>query len=175
MRRRCWLLILAGLSYEAVLLFKTCPFSASRFNDVAMNRDASEAVSSKPSRRPSSSTKPCFVSIRVTPDEKASLEKDASGVSVSAYVRERLLGEDVKPGRTRSKPPIKDHIALARVLRALAQSSFKPDFDTVSADTDAGDVELSASAQISIAKAQADIAAMRRDLIIALGLKAGSP
>ena len=36
-------------------------------------------------------------SLRLTFDERATLEQDATGMALGAYVRERLFGDDVAP------------------------------------------------------------------------------
>ena len=43
-------------------------------------------------------------------------------MSLGAYIRERLFGEDAAPRKTRGKFPVKDHEALGRVLAALGSS-----------------------------------------------------
>ena len=64
-----------------------------------------------------------YVSLRVTPEEKDLLTRDAAGMSLSAYVRGRLFGEAARPRKTRGKYPVKDHEALARVLGRLGRSN----------------------------------------------------
>jgi len=66
-------------------------------------------------------TPPPF-SLRLTFEERADLEKKAAGMALGACIRERLLGEDAAPRRTRGKFPVKDHEALGRVLATLGQS-----------------------------------------------------
>ena len=67
--------------------------------------------------------KPCYVTVRVTPEEKQRLETEAAGTSISAHVRERLFGDEVKPRQTRGRFPVKDYEALSRVLRALGKAN----------------------------------------------------
>ncbi|MEM7504998.1 MAG: hypothetical protein AAF417_23450, partial [Pseudomonadota bacterium] len=62
------------------------------------------------------------ISVRVNREERKKLERDAAGMSLSAYVRERLLGDDLKPRKTRGKFPVKDQQALAQVLGRLGRS-----------------------------------------------------
>ena len=119
--------------------------------------------------------RPVYVSLRVTPEEKARLVRDAAGMSLSAYVRERIFGEAARPRKTRGKFPVKDHEALARVLRALGRSNLARDFDALAWAVDGGSVRLDPESARALRQACADIAAMRRELITALGLKAGQP
>lgn len=119
--------------------------------------------------------KPLYVSLRVTAEEKARLKKDAAGLSLSNYVRERLFRDETKPRRTRGKFPVEDHAALSKVLRALGQSGLARDFETLSWAERDGTLVLDAESAKRLRSACADVAAMRRDLIKALGLQARSP
>jgi hypothetical protein len=62
------------------------------------------------------------ISFRLTADERAALERAAAGLSLSAYIRSRLLGSEARPRRTQSKYPVRDHIALAHLLGLLGRS-----------------------------------------------------
>ena len=61
------------------------------------------------------------VSLRLTAEERAVLEQAAAGQSISAFIRERVLGEQVRPRKAR-RQPVKDEEALAKVLGLLGQS-----------------------------------------------------
>lgn len=78
------------------------------------------AKSSAPKK--SKEEQPNPFSLRLSFEERARLEDDAAGISLGAYIRERLLGEDAEPRKTRGKFPVKDHEALGRVLAALGSS-----------------------------------------------------
>ncbi|MDZ4364161.1 hypothetical protein, partial [Brevundimonas sp.] len=65
------------------------------------------------------STQP--ISLRMTFEEKASLDHDAAGMSIAAYIRWRLFDPDNAPPRKRSKQPVKDHQALAQLLALFGQ------------------------------------------------------
>ena len=116
--------------------------------------------------------RPVYVSLRVSPEEKARLKCDAAGMSISAYVRERLFGDAARPRKTRGRFPVKDHEALARVLRALGRSNLAQDFDALSWAVRDGSLQLDDDSKRAFARACADVSAMHRELIAALGLKA---
>lgn len=78
-------------------------------------------ISTMQRRRKRRSIPPPF-SLRLTFEERARLERDAAGMSLGAYIRSRLFGDDPPPRRTRSKFPVKDKAALAKVLAALGAS-----------------------------------------------------
>lgn len=101
------------------------------------------------------------------------LERDAAGMSLSAYARERLFGLDTKPCRTRGKFPVKDHAKLATVLSALGRSNLARDFDALDVAVHNGTVHLTPESNRAFQRACADISAMRRDLLAALGMTAG--
>ena len=115
--------------------------------------------------------RPLYVSLRVTPEEKALLRRAAAGMSISAYVRERLFVEAARPRRTRGKFPVKDHEALAKVLRALGRSNLAQEFDALSRGVRDGSVHLDPESARALRQACAAISAMHRDLMTALGLK----
>lgn len=106
------------------------------------------------------SGRPATLTLRISPEERARLEREAAGMPLSAYVRERVFGPDAKPRRTRGKAPVKDHVKLAGVLRRLGQLNLTQDFTST---------DLCPDTQYAIRRACADIAAMRRDLLAALG------
>lgn len=112
------------------------------------------------------------ISLRVTDEEKAKLERDAAGMSRSAYIRERLLGNDAKPRKTRGKHPIKDYEALARVLGLLSRTNLASDLSELDWAIEQGVVTIDAPTALATKMACVDIAAIRAELIVALGLKA---
>lgn len=109
------------------------------------------------------------ISLRVTPNERHELETAASGMSLSAYVRERLFGDAVAPRRTRGKFPVKDHRALAEVLRALGATSLARDFEALNWAVRDGTVYLDEDSATAFQKACADVSAMHDRLLAALG------
>lgn len=113
------------------------------------------------------------ISLRVSADEKDRLERDAAGMSRSAYMRMRLFGKDVTPRKTRGKNPVADHEALARVLAALGRSDLARGFEELSWAEESGVVKLDPMTAKAIRQACNDVSAMRDDLVSALGLKTG--
>ena len=109
------------------------------------------------------------ISLRLNEEERALLERDAAGMSVSAYIRERLFGDAASPRKTRGKFPVKDQKALAQVLSALGRSGIARDLEALRANSAAGG--LDAAQARALERACDDVAAMRRDLVAALGLK----
>lgn len=111
------------------------------------------------------------VSFRVTDEERDRLNSDAAGVSRSAYIRECLFGSSAKKRKTRGKTPVKDFEALARVLSLLGRSNLANDLNELDWAVRNGIVKIDPPTALAIKQACVDVAALRKDLIIALGLK----
>jgi hypothetical protein len=110
--------------------------------------------------------KAASLTIRVSAAEKAQLEAEAGGASLSAVVRERVFSKKRRRGYS-----IADQVALSRLLRALAQSHLALDLEAICAASEAGEMPVGPALQDRLEQACDDVAAMRRDLIRALGLK----
>ena len=138
---------------------------------VEFGASATGVAQSAPAEPNERQERPVYVSLRVTPQEKARLVRDAAGMSLSAYVRERLFGGATRPRKGRGRFPVKDHEALAKVLRALGRSNLSQDFDALSWAVQDGSVHLDRDSVQALRQACTDISAMRRELVAALGLK----
>lgn len=111
------------------------------------------------------------ISFRVTEEEKTRLHRDAAGTSRSAYIRERLFGEQAKPRKTRGKFPVKDYEALGRVLGLLGRSGIFHNMHRLMLAIEEGRVAMDDGIVAEIRQTHSDIKAMRHDLVQALGLK----
>lgn len=111
------------------------------------------------------------ISFRVTPEERDKLDREAAGMALSSYVRNRLLDGRPLPRRSRHKALIKDHEALARVLAALGRSPATGTLKGILRACDDGALLMSAEAETALRSACSTISDMREDLITALGLK----
>lgn len=112
------------------------------------------------------------VSLRLSEEERALLERDAAGMSLSAHIRERLFGEDAKPRRTRGKHPVKDYEALGRALALLGRSGASEHLNAALDHIEAGDIIVSEGLDDELREACFLIANIRHELIKALGLSA---
>lgn len=119
---------------------------------------------------------PTPFSLRLTFEERAALEKKAAGMALGAYIRERLLGEDAAPRRTRGKFPVKDHQALGRVLATLGQSRLSSNLNQLARAANTGSLPVSPDTEEALQAACAEVAALRAELLRALGSRgAGAP
>jgi len=62
------------------------------------------------------------ISLRVSPEEKARLEHDAGDMTLSAFIRWMLFGDQVTPRKRRMKRPIKDYRILAQLFALIKQT-----------------------------------------------------
>jgi hypothetical protein len=92
-------------------------------------------------------------------------------MSMNAYIRDCLFGRNAKKCKRRGLHPVKDHQALAQVLSALGRSGLCQDMKTIAHAVRNGSIHLCPDVERSVWQACTDIAAMRRDLVAALGLK----
>ena len=113
-------------------------------------------------------TPPPF-SLRLTFDERAQLEKQAAGLSLGAFIRSRLFGEDVEPRRTRGKFPVKDHEALARVLAALGSSRISNNLNQLAKAANSGSLPITPETEEFLAEACGAVQDVRNELLRALG------
>jgi len=112
-----------------------------------------------------------IVSMRVSKEERAQLEREAAGTPLSAYLRERLLGQAVTPRKTLGKFPVKDHEALACVLGRLGRSEVYNNLHRLLLTVEEGRVPLEPDIERELRRSCAEVAAMRADLVRALGLQ----
>lgn len=110
------------------------------------------------------------ISVRVNREERTRLEREAQGLTLSAYVRQRLLGDGGAPRKTRGKYPNKDQKALARVLGLLGRSDIYNNMHRLLLAVEEGRVILEADLENELRQSCADVTAMRQDLMAALGL-----
>ncbi|MGL1921226.1 MAG: hypothetical protein OCD03_09365 [Hyphomicrobiales bacterium] len=110
------------------------------------------------------------LSLRLTPEERQALEKAASGISLSAYIRKCIFGKTAKPRKVRSRVPIKDEEALAQVLALLGQTRIANNLNQIAFEANCGSLLMDEETENEINKACTHIAFMRAELIKALGL-----
>ena len=119
---------------------------------------------------PNKKTLPPF-SLRLTPEERARLEQEATGMSLGAYIRSRLFDSSVPKRRTRNKFPVKDHEELAKVLGELGRSRLANNLNQLAKAVNSGTLEVTPETERSIQNACSDIRWMRHVLMAAMGLQ----
>lgn len=122
-------------------------------------------------QRKATEPRPPVLSIRLTADERAALEREAGGRSLSSYVRTRLFEDGVRRRSSSTRTVVSDHKALARVLGAMGRSPAIGILKGVLAACDEGAILLRPEAEDALRSACATIEEMRLDLLKALGLR----
>lgn len=107
-------------------------------------------------------------SLRLSFEERARLIEQADGMPLGAYIRERLLAEP--PRRSRLTPA--DRQALLQVLGTLGQSRIANNLNQLAKQANLGTLPVTPDTETALTDAVADIAAMRRMIVKALGLDA---
>ncbi|MEM9580747.1 MAG: hypothetical protein AAF891_08670 [Pseudomonadota bacterium] len=112
-------------------------------------------------------------SLRLTYEERVRLEAEAGDKPLGAYIRERLLGNDATPRKRRGNSPVKDKEALGRVMGALGASRLSSNLNQLAKAVNAGALPVTPETEGEIKEACRDVAAMRADLLRALGKSPG--
>lgn len=111
-------------------------------------------------------------SLRLSVEERARLDRDAAGVSLSAYIKDRLFGADAPRRITRGKAPVKDHQALGRLLGQLGSSKLANNLNQLAKAANTGSLPVTPDTELALHQACAEIAVMRSMLMRALGMEA---
>ena len=111
------------------------------------------------------------VSVRFSEEERMLLRQLAGNERLSSYIRRCALNGDVTARKSSSRNPVRDHEALARVLSALGQTEIVAKFDVLVAKLIEDATVLDEGTEALLWAACSDVAAMRCDLIVALGLR----
>lgn len=122
-----------------------------------------------------SSRRPAPFSLRLTPEERLHLERDAGHQSVSAYVKSRLFDGAAAPVRTRGPHPVKDRAALAEALAKLGQSRIANNLNQLARAANVGALDLTPELEAELHEACRAVAEMRGLLVQAVGLSEGRP
>ncbi len=113
-------------------------------------------------------------SLRLSFEERSKLLAAANGVPLGAYIKAVLFDGDLTKVRRRNINPTEDAEALGRVLSALGQSRLSSNLNQLARAVNTGTMPVHPETEAELRSACADIAAMRNDLLKALG-KTGGP
>ena len=117
---------------------------------------------------------PAPISVRFTEVERALLEEKAGDLTLSAYVRLCVLGEDAPKHRTRRKKTVQDYEALGQLLGSLGRSNVPNNLNQLTKAVNKGDLPLPDDIAADLKHAAFEIAYMRHMLMTALGLYSGN-
>lgn len=142
----------------------TSKMNAKRLNPVFQDASRVTANDNDPAKKPSP------FSIRLTPEERATLEARAGSQPLGAYIRSELLGENARKRRVQRKPQA-DEQKIAQLLAGLKSSRLAPNLNQLAKAANCGTLDVSEDVEQQLVYACQAIIAMRNTLIIALGLK----
>lgn len=137
-------------------------------NDAASLNETFQSVSAKHKSAKKQSPR---VTLRLTEEEFARLKRAAAGVSISAYIRKQLFGDQASLRKTRSRVPVKNQKALAQVLGKLGETRIANNLNQIAYEANCGSLLMDQQTEEELKIACAHIAWMRVKLIEALGMK----
>jgi hypothetical protein len=114
---------------------------------------------------------PAPFSLRLSPEERAYLDRQAGGRPLGAYIRERLLGDQARKRQVRRKPKVDDK-RIALVLAELGGSRLSSNLNQLAKAANMGTLDVSRDVEQELREACRAVLAMRDALIAALGLRA---
>ncbi|MEM7781655.1 MAG: hypothetical protein AAF697_14820 [Pseudomonadota bacterium] len=112
-------------------------------------------------------------SLRLSFEERSKLQTAANGVPLGAYIKTILFGGDLTKVRRRNVNPTSDDKALGRVLAALGRSRLSSNLNQLARAVNTGTLPVHPETEAELKSACAEVAAMRHDLLRALGKKGG--
>lgn len=128
-------------------------------------RDFNAVAAANPKKKPREAP----FSLRLSFDEKALLRAAANGVPLGAYIKAKLFDEPLEKVRRRNTNPVKDHEALGRVLGALGKSRLSQNLNQIARAANMGSLPVSPELEDELRQACADVEALRKELLRALG------
>ena len=135
--------------------------------------DASQiAAPTKPKRGKRRELSPLV--IRLTAEERMRLEELAAGLTLSAYVRACVFGEEAKRRKRRPKDTVADKRAAAEALALLGQSRIANNLNQLAYHANIGALDIGASEREKIDEAYEHVLAIRTLLVSALGTSSAS-
>lgn len=113
-------------------------------------------------------------SLRLTYEERARLDAERGGMTLAAYIRERLFGENAAPRKKRGNSPVQDKEALGRLAGALGQSRLSQNMNQLAKAVNTGSLPVTPETEAEIKEACREISELRMALLAALGKAPGS-
>jgi hypothetical protein len=118
--------------------------------------------------------RPAPFSLRLSAEERARLIEEAKGTPLGAYIRAKVLGTAPPVRMRRTGLAVKDRQALAQVLALLGQSRLSSNMNQLAHAANIGALPLTPETEADLCESLRDVRAMRRLLLVALGLNAES-
>ncbi|MEO8757842.1 MAG: hypothetical protein ABI398_08835 [Devosia sp.] len=112
------------------------------------------------------------ISLQLTDDERDRLQKAAGERGMSAFIRDRLFGQDTRA--TQIRVPTSNARQLAHILAALGQSEISANLRSLHEAARSGSLPVDEEARSALFDACRTVERIRTDLMSALGLNEGA-
>lgn len=109
------------------------------------------------------------VTLRLSVEDHARLQKLADGMALSTYIRAKALGDALPSKKRRSSASVADKQALAQVLGLLGQSRIANNLNQLAYHANIGSLAMEAQTADQITEAYDHVIMLRAALIKALG------
>ncbi len=116
-------------------------------------------------------SRPAPFSLRLSDEERKSLEAKAGSMPLASYIKSVVLAEDAPKYRKTKKPPVAEQRLLAEVLAKLGATRSANNLNQIAKAINQGTLYLDDELETDIKTALAEIAWMRVTLMEALGIK----
>jgi hypothetical protein len=116
--------------------------------------------------------RPAPFSLRLSAAERARLIAEAGGAPLGAYIRAKVLGTAPPVQMRRTSLAVQDRQALAQVLTLLGQSHLSSNLNQLAHAANIGALPLTPETEADLRESLRDVRAMRRLLLLGLGLNA---
>jgi len=110
-------------------------------------------------------------SLRLTQDERTRLEREAGETPLATYIKLRLFNNLPPLATFRGGRTATDSQLIAKLLAALGASRLSQNLNQLAKAANMGTLEVGPETEKELLEACAEVHAMRRDLVKALGLK----
>lgn len=117
------------------------------------------------------SVQPAPFSLRFTFEERAKLDQEAAGMSLAAYIKQRLFDPNNPPRKTKGKFPVKDHTLLSQILGIIGSNNIAYNLNELCKLAKSGSLAVTPETELELVNASLGVLEMRKILINALGLK----
>ena len=138
---------------------------AGSISDIQQEFHGSASRLTRPIRKPSPR-----ITLRLTEEENTKLRQLSEGMTVSAYIRQRLFDDNVARRRRRSHAPVKDQTAMAQLLGLLGDSRIANNLNQLAFHANTGTLLIDDQTTNQINEAYVHVLTMRAELVKALGL-----
>jgi len=118
-------------------------------------------------------SEPSPLCVRVSPEERARLVREAGSMTISAFIRWLLFGDDATPRKRRVKNPIKDYRILAQLFALIKQTQAWNNLNQIARAINSNTWVVSPETEKLLQEACKAIIEIRDMLMKALGLSAG--